>query len=130
MTEFNMKLSKRRLSKFRKTKESWKRWVRNPKENHFFFFCNTHISELKTKNDGVGDYTSPPKSPICDYPGCTQKCTQELFPNLTITLKIADEDIKFNRLYTLDKKGNFRKVKNYGKRVRSKRLSKKRNKST
>ena len=120
-----MKITKKQQDQFDLLR--WKHWVLNPKENHFFFFCEYHMPLVMRKElDGQGGMT---QKHVCDFPGCEESATNEYFPNLLTSLKIAEEDRKFNRFYELDPVTNeFVKVKNYGKRIQLEAVSKKRSK--
>jgi hypothetical protein len=121
-----MKLSKKKLEHFGEHYSEWKTWVQDPKQNHFFFFCENHIPMVMRK--GIDSESVKTSEHVCDFPGCVAPSNSEYFPNLVKVLAEGEEDIKNNRLYEMNDKGDFVKVKNYGKRVQSKAISKKRSK--
>lgn len=84
-----MKLSPKKRKEFDKVARMWLKWVRNPKESHFFFLCPTHLNALRRPVDGVTDLSGKRK-PVCDYPGCENKADKELFPNLVEILEGRD----------------------------------------
>lgn len=104
----------------------WQSWVYSPYESHFFWLCDKHIAEVLRKDkDGQGSVYYTHK---CDYPKCSKMATTEYYPNLMTQLMEAKDDIQNNRLHTMDNKGKFHKVKNYGKRIQSQTVPEKRNK--
>lgn len=67
----------------------FKKFLYEPGEGHFFFFCETHRNILERKQDAAGSIMVETK-PTCDYPGCQVKATCEFFPNLVTVLKRRD----------------------------------------
>lgn len=72
-----------------KTPAEFKRFVYEPGEGHFFFFCELHRNLLEREQDIAGGLFKEEKQkpPLCDWPTCKLKAAFELFPNLATALK-------------------------------------------